>query len=123
MPCCSLLLLDSAPRYRNDGDAYGDAVHHGKLVLGRIAVWEGRIAEAKALLLMAGRTPGSPALNSFGPNMSLAEDLLKLGERDVVLEYFGECRIFWRSGRARLDTWSAEVLAGTIPDFGANLRY
>ena len=38
---------------------------------------EGRIEEAKRHLLAAGRSSGSPVLGSFGPNMSLAKDLLE----------------------------------------------
>ena len=40
--------------------------------------------------------PGSPQLNSFGPIMSLAEELLEQGEPDTVLEFFAECRKFWK---------------------------
>jgi len=36
---------------------------------------EGKVEDAKHYLLEAGKTPGSPQLNSFGPDMSLAEEL------------------------------------------------
>jgi hypothetical protein len=62
-------------------------------------------------------------MNSFGPNMSLAKDLLEKGEREVVLEYFELCRKFWKLHTGRLDDWSRDVKAGRIPDFGANLVY
>jgi hypothetical protein len=55
----------------------------------------------------------------YGPNMSLAKDLLEKGEKQGVLDYFALCRKFWNSGR--LDEWSQQVTEGTIPDFGANL--
>ena len=38
----------------------GDSVHHGNLVLGRIAMVEGDIEEAKKRLIAAGETTGSP---------------------------------------------------------------
>jgi hypothetical protein len=60
--------------------ANGDVVHNGNLVLGIIALDEGRIEEAKWRLLAAGRSTGSPVLGSFGPNMSLAKGLLAKGE-------------------------------------------
>lgn len=102
---------------------HGNAVHKGNLILGRIAAAEGRVADAVTFLRAAGETPGSPQLNSFGPNMTLARDLLERGERDAVLAYFEACRVFWKMGGGRLDAWTKEVQAGTIPNFGANLRY
>lgn len=103
--------------------SYGDAVHKGNLILGRIAVREGRLAEAVTFLRASGDTPGSGVLNSFGPNMSLAKDLLERGEVEAVLNYFEACRLFWKMGGSRLDAWSKDVQAGKIPNFGANLRY
>lgn len=98
-------------------------MHKGNLILGRIAVREGRLAEAVTFLRASGDTPGSGVLNSFGPNMSLAKDLLERGEVEAVLNYFESCRLFWKMGGARLDAWSKDVQAGNIPNFGANLRY
>lgn len=102
---------------------YGNAVHKGNLTLGRIAAAEGRVAEAVTFLRAAGETPGSPQLNSFGPNMTLAKDLLERGERDAVLAYFEACRVFWKMGGRQLDVWRQDVEAGRLPNFGANLRY
>ena len=99
----------------------GNAVHHGNLVLGRLALQSGDIDKAKSYLLEAGKTQGSPQLNSFGPNMTLAKELLEKGEKEVVLEYFQLCGKFWR--RKELDQWSAVVNGGGLPEFGANLRY
>jgi hypothetical protein len=116
-------LLGVAPRYPKDCN-YGNAIFFGNMVVGRVALRrDHNVALAKASLLAAGRTPGSPQLNSFGPNMSLAKDLLAAGERDVVLEFFELCRSFWKMGGARLDDWTHMVKGGGIPDFGANLRY
>jgi hypothetical protein len=74
-------------------------------------------------LLEAGKTPGSPQLNSFGPNMALARDLLVAGQRVVVLQYFKLCGAFWESERGRLAEWMADADAGRVPAFGANLVY
>lgn len=115
-------LLSIAPQFQQDWN-YGNAVHDANLVLGRIAVTEGRMDDAKRSLLAAGRSPGSPQLNSFGPNMSLAKDLLDKGERDTVLEYFQLCRTFWKRDGGQLDRWREAVKAGKTPDFGANLLY
>lgn len=115
-------LLDEAKSSRGNWD-HGNKIHKGNLVLGRIAVREGRIAEAVTLLRASGETPGSPQLDSFGPNMSLAKDLLEQREIDAVLAYFESCRVFWKMGGTRLDAWIQEVKAGRVPNFGANLRY
>jgi hypothetical protein len=115
-------LLEMAPKFKKDWN-YGNAIQDGNLVLGRIAVYEGKIAEAKIYLIEAGKSPGSPQMDTFGPNMSLAKDLLVKGEKDVVLQYFELCRKFWEMHRGRLDEWSQDVKNNQMPDFGANLLY
>ena len=116
------LLSDAAelPKDWNNGNA----IFFGNMVAGRVALRRDHNTElAKSFLLAAGRGKGSPQLNSFGPNMSLAKDLLEAGERDTVLEYFTLCRSFWKMGTQKLDDWSAAVKGGGMPDFGANLVY
>jgi tetratricopeptide (TPR) repeat protein len=101
----------------------GNAINHANNTLGRIALKNGDTKKADEYLLKAGETPGSPQLNSFGPNMSLAQELLKAGEKDTVLQYFALCRKFWKMGGDRLDEWTKQVKAGQFPQFGANLYY
>lgn len=101
----------------------GNGVHDGNMVLGLVALKGGDIAAARQYLLEAGKTVGSPTLNSFGPNMTLAKGLLDAGERDVVLDYFAECRVIWKLGSKQLDDWSATIRGGGLPEFGANLVY
>ena len=108
------------PNYKGNWN-YGNAIHDYNLVLGSIALGSGDVNGSKRFLFAAGRTPGSPQLDSFGPNMSLAKALLIVGERQTVIEYFDLCREFWP--REELLTWKKEVEAGNIPDFGANLVY
>jgi tetratricopeptide (TPR) repeat protein len=105
--------------FRNDGNA----LHHGNLILGRVALRSGDLEQAKRRLVAAAKVSGSPQLDSFGPNMSLALELLEQGERDVVLEYFRRCGTFWKLGADRLQEWTSQVEKGVIPDFGPNLRY
>jgi hypothetical protein len=115
-------LLQMAPRYPEDWN-YGNAIFDGNFVLGRIAVQRGNLKQAGQYLLAAGATPGSPQLDSFGPNMTLAKELLEKGQSDVVLQYFALCKNFWEDGRQQLDEWSAAVRGGKIPDFSHNLNY
>ena len=101
----------------------GEYVFYANMVLGQVAIRNGDMNGAKAYLLTSGKTTGSPSLNSFGPNMSLAKDLLDVGERDSVLDFFDECRVFWNLDFGALDKWTAQVRNGQTPNFGANLLY
>jgi len=115
-------LLDAAERHREDWN-YGNAIHDGHLVLGRVALRGGNLDEAKQQLLESGKTPGSPPLNSFGPNLMLAKELIDAGERDSVLAYLEAIGEFWKLGLERLDQWKVAIRSGGNPDFGANLVY
>ena len=110
------------PKYLRNWN-YGNATHKMNIIKGRMALREGKIDDAKRFLLDAGKTHGSPQLNSFGPNMSLAKDLLEKGEKNAVLEYFDLCRVFWKNDSNKLDTWSSEVKNDRIPRFGPNLIF
>lgn len=102
---------------------YGNAIQDCNLILGRLAILDDDLKLAGDYLLAAGRSPGSPQMNSFGPNMSLAKDLAKKGEKKVVVEYFKLCKVFWKMHRGKLEKWTEQVSKGEVPDFGANLVY
>lgn len=115
-------LLDLAAKTKTtnpsaNGLNYGGAIHNGNIILGRIALTQKNVEEAKTRLLAAGRVPGTPQLMSFGPNWTLAQDLLAKGERDTVLSYIDLCRAFWTSGKSRLDSWDATIREGGSPNF------
>ena len=101
----------------------GNDVHHANLVLGHVHLRRGDLVAAEECLAAAGATPGSPQLDSFGPNMSLAEALLDHDRTDAVLRYFDQCATFWDERFSRLPQWRAHVRAGERPSFGPNLRY
>jgi hypothetical protein len=102
----------------------GNAIHSGNVTLGYLALRRGLVDEAKEHLLAAvAGNPGSPHLDSFGPDMSLARALLRRGEREVVLRYLEECGRFWRMGKRRLAEWKAIIRSGKEPNFGPNLSY
>jgi hypothetical protein len=118
-------LLEKGPAQDTDW-ARGFAIHHGNLVLGRIALIECDIGEAKSRLIAAVTPPpdhASTVLGPEGPNMALCKDLLELGHRDVVLDYLRRCSPYWQSQTNRLTGWIAQIEMGLIPDFGANLDY
>ena len=94
----------------------------------------GRVSEAEDFLRASGRSPGSPQLNSFGPSMRLAAELLERHSREAVLQYLEDCKVFWQidvrsghdklfAGPERLDEWAEAVRAGMSPDFRPNIGY
>jgi hypothetical protein len=96
------------------------ADYYGNFVLGRLAVLGGDIRSAERYLLVSGKTIGDPALMSFGPNMSLAFEVLKHGDsqsRQVVLQYLDEVRTFWHVDQSSMDKWAAQIVAGDTPTF------
>jgi hypothetical protein len=109
-------LLRMAPEYPKSWN-YGNAIFYGNFVLGRVELQRGNVARAGQYLLAAGGTPGSPQLNSFGPDMTLAKGLLDKGQSDVVLQYLALCKNFWKMDRGNLDRWSATIRSGGVPDF------
>ncbi|HWU42733.1 MAG TPA: hypothetical protein VN132_04815 [Bdellovibrio sp.] len=117
-------LLEMAKGYEKDWN-YGNAIHHGNLTLGRVALFDGNVEAAKKYLMLATKTSGSPQLHSFGPNMTLAKELLENGEKSAVLSYLDACLLFWKSPHAKeqVDSWRQSMAKGKTPDFGGNLGY
>ena len=115
-------LLRDAEKYPKSWN-YGNAVHKGHLILGRVALRRNDVVEARRRLLLAGQTPGSPQLDSFGPNMTLAEELLQRGEKQVVLDYFDLCAKFWKMDNGSLNAWRLMIRNDRAPNFGAHLLY
>jgi TonB family protein len=114
-------LLAAAEQHPSDWN-YGNALHDGHTVLGRLALRRGDMAAARDQLLASARTPGSPQLRSLGPTMRLAKDLLDKGEKDAVIEYLTLCGNFWTTGAINLSAWSQAIRDGRTPDFGLSLR-
>jgi hypothetical protein len=102
-----------------DSGHKGLAVFYGNQVLGRLALAEGDVERANGLLLASAETTGSPTLCSFGPSMVLARELLRRGERDVVLRYLERCSSFWAYGAEWLARWASTIERGETPDFRA----
>ena len=53
--------------------------------------------------------------------MSLARELLLRSERDAVLDFLQECKVFWKEDKGKLDEWIVQVKNGEIPNFELNL--
>lgn len=87
---------------------YGNSIHYSNLILGRIALSEKNILKANEYLMAAGRMPGSPQLNSFGPNMSLAKELVEHGEIEAVIDYFNLSKKYWKWFFFLVENWKME---------------
>jgi hypothetical protein len=110
-----------AEKYPNDWN-YGNAVYDAHVVLGRLALLENDIETAKEELFLAVGTPGSPQLDSFGPNMTLARDLIEQGQTETVIHFLIKCKRFWYNHQ-KVDEWIKAIESGEMPDFRANLLY
>lgn len=107
------------PQFTTDWN-YGNAIHKVNIAKGRLALLNGNLEAAKTHLIAAADIDGSPQLNSFGPNMSLARELLVQSEESTVLEYLEKCRVFWKHGDKKIAKWKTTIENGDIPDFGFN---
>lgn len=86
-----LALADRFPKDWN----YSNVIHDCHQILGLLRLREDDRAAARQHLLDAGNTRGSPQLDSYGPSLVLARELLKHDERQVVLEYLDLIACFW----------------------------
>jgi hypothetical protein len=90
----------------------GDAVFHSQRILGHVALRRGDVEAAKAHLLRCCSGGSSPVLHSFGPDFSLAQELLDRGERETVLEFLEQCRTIWTDHSSTVDRLVQEVRSG-----------
>jgi hypothetical protein len=109
----------------HNSNTYNIVIHMRHNYAGLVALKEGKVNEAKTALFKAGQISGSAPLNTFGPNLSLASELLKLGEIKDVLKFFHSCKEFWwfPFRLLQLSKWKRDIAKGLVPDFGANLNY
>jgi hypothetical protein len=88
-------------------DGISETYYYVNFVFGRLAILKGDIRGAEQYLLASGQTIGGPVLNSYGPNMSLALELLKTGDAEswqVVVQFINDIRRFWRIEPAPFDS-------------------
>lgn len=112
----SLLL----PHQSNPVETDGKVIHDANMVLGVLAVMKGDLEHAKACLLASARTEWSSfEARMRWPNLTLANHLAKLGERQVVTEYL-ETRPYFRTQQHSGITskWIVDIRDGRLPDFG-----
>ena len=111
-------MLRRAPdMYAESSRTYASHIAH--TVLGRTALRQGQLAEAREELRAAGKVASADVVRLNGIRWTLASDLLARGERDVVLDYISMVRIVWNKSKSQLDDWAKSIRAGEIVDFGA----
>ena len=101
--------IDAFDRYTTKGQM----LHDYHTLIGRHALREGAKDEAKRHLLLSLEVSPSPVMMSFGPNMELASDLLKQGEKATVLRYLDGCAKFWKDEPIQL--WKMKINENKIP--------
>lgn len=106
--------LELAAVYRCNWN-FGNAVHDTNRVLGLVSLKNGDTDAAVGYLLKAGQSPGSPQLETFGPDLDLANELLQLGKSDAVMSYLKDIKSFWEMDNGKIDTWLAEIEKGEKP--------
>lgn len=104
-------------------NGFNNYVNSSYTVKGILALKNNDIDLAKSHLISSSMMDSSPALMSFGPNMSLAHELLLINESDIVLTYLENCRSFWKDERGKIEDWRQLINDGVVPDFGGNLLY
>ncbi len=102
---------------------YSNTIHYGHTVLGLLALREGNLKRAIDELHASSHVTGSRLLESFGPLMQLAKELLQRGQSEPVLIYLHQCRTFWRMGEPWIPIWEKKIARGAIPNFFMNLYF
>jgi len=95
---------------------YGNAIHDANRILGLISLKGGNIEDASYYLLESGKSTGSPQLDSFGPELDLANELLKLGRHEDVKTYLNDISSFWEMNDGSIETWINEINRGELPE-------
>jgi hypothetical protein len=104
-------LLSTASQYPDLFE--GKATFFSNTLAGLVAVRSGNPEAAGLFLRAAGATSGDPVLNTFGPTMLLASEVLATGDRATVIGYLSQCAKFWKYFMPEL--WAAEIQQGRIP--------
>lgn len=94
---------------------YGNAIHDANRYMGLINYKKGKLERAVMYLVEAGKTPGSMQLNTFGPELDLANLLLKKGKKEAVLSYLNNVNTFWKSNDNQVTQWMTKIEQGKTP--------
>ncbi len=89
-------------------------------IQGRMAFLKGDYVQSCAYLLKSGSIAGDSAMASFGPDLSLAEALLRHGNKGTVIHFLIDVGKYW----APAGTMARSLQSGTSPVFSnQNVAY
>jgi hypothetical protein len=97
----------------NNYTTKGGMLHEYHTLMGRHLVREGNLEEAKQQLMLSIDLSPDSAMRSFGPNTSLALDLLLKGENTSVLTFLDGCARFWKEEPIQI--WKSKINANKMP--------
>jgi tetratricopeptide (TPR) repeat protein len=106
--------LSLSSNHQNDWN-YGNSIHNSNMVLGRLSLKDGDTEKAKEYLLESAKSKGSPQLDTFGPSLKLANELLIAGERDAVLSYLHSISQFWEMDDGCVSQWITQIENNETP--------
>ncbi|MCQ4164709.1 hypothetical protein [Tahibacter harae] len=111
--------LEESRYYRCNWN-FGNAIHDAHAALGMEALHRGDVSAAASFLVQAGRSPGSPQLDTFGPDLDLAKAVLNAGRKDAVAAYLWGIGRFWKEDDGLVERWKLDLSAGRTPDFDSD---
>ena len=74
-------------------------------------------ANAKRYLLASASPVQLRNIETTGPDTSVANALLQLGDRETVLEYLRLCHNLWPKGAPAIDRWERAISTNRRPNF------
>jgi tetratricopeptide (TPR) repeat protein len=95
---------------------YGEWIHEGHRILGHVALKADDVDTAKAELAKAGKTEGSRMMENIGPQLTLANALLKKGEKDAVVAYLEKVEKLWPRGADTVADWIEQIKKDEKPE-------
>src|SRR5262245_39503346 len=107
-------VLALAARNANEPE-FGNAVFFANLSLGHVMLRRSERRQAAGYLLAASDAPPTDDLRYGYIDMTLARQLLDLGEREAVAEFLDRCGQFNYRGKDLAD-WAAQIRQGINPD-------
>ncbi len=107
--------LELATHYQGNWN-FGNAIHDGYRYLGLIGYSQGDLNRAAEYLVKSSESTGSPQLDTFGPELDLANLLLQEGKTEEVKIYLNGIKRFWEMDNGVIDNWLEQINNGERPE-------